>query len=83
MVKGTLDSFTADNPATEANEESVTLPVTKAEAASAKRSGEHADQGRHQAERAGQGRDVLREDGANKKPERYGKAWSSSGYGTE
>ena len=43
VVKGTLDSFTADNPATEANEESVTLTVTKANR-HAKRSGELADQ---------------------------------------
>lgn len=43
VVKGTLDSFTADNPATTANEESVTLTVTKANR-HAKRSGELADQ---------------------------------------
>ena len=43
VVKGTLDSFTADNPATEANEESVTLTVTKANG-HAKKSGELADQ---------------------------------------
>lgn len=43
VVKGTLDSFTADNPATAANEESVTLTVTKANR-HAKLSGELADQ---------------------------------------
>ena len=43
VVKGTLDSFTADDPATAANEESVTLTVTKANR-HAKRSGELADQ---------------------------------------
>jgi len=43
VVKGTLDSFTADDPATEANEESVTLTVTKANR-HAKLSGELADQ---------------------------------------
>ena len=43
VVKGTLDSFTADDPATAANEESVTLTVTKANR-HAKLSGELADQ---------------------------------------
>src|SRR3990170_1481035 len=43
VVKGTLDSFTADDPATAANEESVTLTVTKANG-HAKKSGELADQ---------------------------------------
>ena len=43
VVKGTLASFTADDPATAANEESVTLTVTKANR-HAKRSGELADQ---------------------------------------
>ena len=43
VVKGTLDSFTADDPATPANEESVTLTVTKANR-HAKLSGELADQ---------------------------------------
>jgi hypothetical protein len=43
VVKGTLDSFTADDPGTGANEESVTLTVTKANG-HAKRSGELADQ---------------------------------------
>jgi hypothetical protein len=43
VVKGTLDSFTADDPATDANEESVTLTVTKANR-HAKLSGELADQ---------------------------------------
>jgi hypothetical protein len=43
VVKGTLDSFTADDPATSANEESVTLTVSKANR-HAKLSGELADQ---------------------------------------
>jgi len=43
VVKGTLVSFTADNPATQADEESVTLTVTKANR-HARVSGELADQ---------------------------------------